>query len=119
MSLWLVELVRRVLAKHYQPESGNDGRSWLTVIGHVKDSLWSVDLIRCESILLRSHWVMVVKDMFTRRIIGFGVEPVDIDSVSVCRMFDKAKSDMGLPRYLSSDHDPPFTFPDPSQSARA
>jgi putative transposase len=61
MSLWLVELVRRVLAKHYQPESGNDGRSWLTVIGHLKDSLWSVDLIRCESILLRSHWVMVVK----------------------------------------------------------
>jgi hypothetical protein len=59
------------------------------------------------------------EDMFTRRIIGFGVEPVDIDSVSVCRMFDKAKSDMGLPRYLSSDHDPPFTFPDPSQSARA
>ena len=53
---------------------------------------------------------MVVMDVFTRRIIGFGVEPVDIESVSVCRMFDKAKSAMGLPRYLSSDHDPPFTF---------
>jgi hypothetical protein len=34
----------------------------------VKDSLWSVDLFRCESILLRSHWVMVVMDVFTRRI---------------------------------------------------
>ncbi len=32
---------------------------------------------------------MVVMDVFTRRIIDFGVEPVDIDSVSVCRMFDK------------------------------
>jgi len=40
----------------------------------VKDSLWSVDLFRCESILLRSHWAMVVMDVFTRRIIGFGVE---------------------------------------------
>jgi hypothetical protein len=39
----------------------------------MKDSLWSVDLFRCESILLRSQWVMVVMDVFTRRIIGFGV----------------------------------------------
>jgi hypothetical protein len=44
-------------AKHYRP--------WLTLIGHMKDSLWSVDLFRCESILLRSHWVMVVMDVFT------------------------------------------------------
>jgi putative transposase len=47
------DVVRRVLAKHYRPESGNDGPSWLTVIGHLKDSLWSVDLFRCESILLK------------------------------------------------------------------
>jgi hypothetical protein len=33
---------------------------------HVKDSLWSVDLFRCESMLLRSLWVMVVMDVFTR-----------------------------------------------------
>jgi transposase InsO family protein len=32
-----------------------------------------VDLFRCESILLRSYWVLVVMDVFTRRIIGFGV----------------------------------------------
>ena len=68
------DIVRRVLAKHYRPEAGTDGPSWLSFIGHVKDSLWSVDLFRCESILLRSHWVMVVMDVFTRRIIGFGVE---------------------------------------------
>ena len=35
--------------------------------------MWSVDLFRCESILLKSHWVMVVMDQYTRRIIGFGV----------------------------------------------
>jgi putative transposase len=33
-------------------------------VGHVKDSLWSVNLFRCESILLRSHWVMLVVDVF-------------------------------------------------------
>ena len=33
-------------------------------------SLWSLDTFRCESIALRSHWVMVVMDQFTRRIIG-------------------------------------------------
>ena len=44
------DVVRRVLAKHYQPgDSGTDGTSWLTFIGHMKDSLWCVDLFRCES----------------------------------------------------------------------
>src|ERR1700694_2089001 len=39
---------RHVLAKHYRPgDSGTNGASWLTFIGHVKDSLWSVDLSRC------------------------------------------------------------------------
>jgi putative transposase len=50
------DVVRRVLAQYYRPESGNAGPSWLTVIGHVKDSLWSVDLFCCESILLKSYW---------------------------------------------------------------
>jgi hypothetical protein len=39
----------------------------------MKDSLWSVDLFRCESIRLKSHWVLVVMDQFTRRLTGFGV----------------------------------------------
>jgi putative transposase len=45
---------------------------------------------RCGSIQLRSHWVMLVMDVFTRRIIGFGVKRADIDSVSVWRMFNYA-----------------------------
>ena len=49
------DVVRRVLEKYYQPTSGPKGPSWLTFLGHTKDSLWSVDLFRCESILLRSH----------------------------------------------------------------
>ena len=38
------DLVRRVLAKHYHPEPDDDGPSWLTLLGHTKDSLWSIDL---------------------------------------------------------------------------
>jgi hypothetical protein len=74
------DVVRRVLAKHLHPDHRDTGPSWLTFIGHIKDSLWSVDLFRCESILLKSHWVMLVMDVFTRRIIGFGAALADIDS---------------------------------------
>jgi putative transposase len=48
-------VVRRVLAKHYRPDPSDRGASWLTFLGHAKDSLWSVDLFRCESLILRSH----------------------------------------------------------------
>jgi putative transposase len=48
------DVVRRILARHFRSPSGNDGPSWLTLIGDMKDSLWSVDLFRCESIVLRS-----------------------------------------------------------------
>jgi hypothetical protein len=36
------DVVRRVLAKHYRPEPGADGTSWLSLLAHAKDSLWSV-----------------------------------------------------------------------------
>ena len=49
------DVVRRVLAKRYRPTGGSDGPSWLTFLGHAKDSLWSVDLFRCESLILKSH----------------------------------------------------------------
>jgi len=43
------DVVRRILAHHYQPGQDSDGPSWLTFLGHMKDSLWSIDLFRCES----------------------------------------------------------------------
>jgi len=43
----------------------------LSLLGHTKDSRWSVDLFRCESILIKSHCLLVVMDQQTRRIIGF------------------------------------------------
>ena len=57
------DVVRRVLEKHYRPGPDSGGcPSWLTFVGHMKNSLWSVDLFRCESILLKTHWVLVVMD---------------------------------------------------------
>jgi hypothetical protein len=64
--------------------NGGNGPSWLTFLGHTKDSLWSIDLFRCESILLKSHWVLVVMDQHTRRIIGFGVHAGDIGGIALC-----------------------------------
>ena len=104
------DVVRRVLAKHYHPRSDDKGPSWLTFNGHMKDSLWSVDLFRCESILLKTHWVLVVMDQFTRRIIGFGMHTGNVDGIALCRMFNKAISRMGTPKYLSNDHDPLFEY---------
>src|ERR1700674_4290341 len=60
-------VVHRVLAKHYRPTSGGTGPSWLSFIGQTTDSLWSVDLFRYESIVLRTYWVLVVMDQLTRR----------------------------------------------------
>ena len=63
-----------------------------------------------ESILLHSHWVLVVIGLFTRRIVGFGVERTYIDGVAVCRMFNGAVAGQGLPKRISTDHDPLFRF---------
>ena len=105
------DVVRRVLAKHYRPgNSGSEGPSWLTFIAQTKDSLCSLDLFRCESILLRSHWVLVALDLFTRRIVGFGIARECTDGISVCRMFNDAIFGQPLPKRLSTDHDPLFRF---------
>jgi putative transposase len=104
------DTVRRILSVHYKPDPDNRGSSWLTTLGHTKDSLWSVDLFRCESIILKSHWVMVVMDQYTRRIIGFGAHAGDVDGQTLCRMFKDATSGHEWPQHLSSDNDPLFQY---------
>jgi putative transposase len=95
--------VRRILIRNYRPVPSGDGPSWLTVIGCAKDSLWSVAFFRCESILLKSY-------VFTRRLIGFGVAPADLDGPVICRMFNRVIAKQTPPQYLSSDNDPLFRF---------
>ena len=104
------DVVRRILTARYHPQPDSLGPSWLSFIGHTKDSLWSLDLFRCESATLRTHWVLVVMDQFTRRIIGFGVHHGMVDGVALCRMFNRAIRWQSLPKYLSSDHDPLYRF---------
>ena len=104
------DVVRRVLLKHYRPDPGAYGPSWLTILGHAKDSLWSIDLFRCESLTLKSHWVLVVMDQYTRRIVGFGVHAGSVDGLTLCRMFNRATRGTDLPKYVSSDNDPLFRF---------
>jgi transposase InsO family protein len=101
-------VVQRVLAKHYRPAPGGTGPSWLSFIGHTTDSLWSVDLFRCESVVLRSYWVLVVMDQFTRRLVGFGVHCGAVPGIDICRTFNTAIHGHGAPRRLSTDHDPVF-----------
>jgi hypothetical protein len=50
------DVVRRILAVQYRPAPDSAGPSWLTALGHAKDSLWSLDLFRCESpVVLRQN----------------------------------------------------------------
>jgi putative transposase len=104
------DVVRRILAVRYLPAPGSAGPSWLTVLGHTKDSLWSLDLFRCESAVLRTHWVLVVMDQCTRRIVGFGVHRGVVDGVGLCQMFNRATRCHPPPKYVSSDHDPLYRF---------
>jgi len=74
--------VRCILAKRYRPDPL--GPSWLTLLGHSKDSLWSV---------------------------GFAVRPGVLDGIAVCRMFNHVLGRCEfIPQSLSSDHDPLFRF---------
>src|SRR5262249_52525689 len=99
-------VVYRVLAKYYRPVvPGGSGPSWLSFIGHATDSPWSVDLFRCESVVLRSYWVLVVMDQFTRRLAGFGVHDGPLTAADVCRLFNASIHGQRVPCYLSTDHD--------------
>ena len=104
------DIVRRVLTKHYSRNPSDGGPSWLTFLGHMKDSLWSIDFFQTESIHLKTHWIMLIMDQFTRRIIGFSVHKGLLTGVDVCCMFNKVISGKFPPKYLSSDNDPTFKF---------
>ena len=46
----------------------------------------------------------------TRRIIGSGVHAGVVDGIALCRMFNRAIARMSVPKYLSTDNDPLFTY---------
>ena len=100
-------IVKRVLGKHYRPGSFNHGgSSCLNLIGNLKDSLWSVDLFRVESINLNGYWIMIVMDQYTRRIIGFStIQTNALSGANVCMMFNKIMARIPPPKYMSSDNE--------------
>jgi transposase InsO family protein len=102
-------MVRRVLKKYFKPNPGG-GPSWLTPIGNRKDKLWSLDFFRLESVSLKTYWVMIVMDQYTRRIIGFAIHKGNLSGGTACFMLKKILADKGYPKYLSSDNDPLFQF---------
>ncbi len=103
------DTVRRIIHKFHKPDPNkNNGPSWLSFFGHTKDSLWSIDFFRTESINLKSYCVMVIMDQFTRRIIGFAINNGDLDGPSICRMFNSIISNQKIPRRISTDNDPLF-----------
>ena len=77
----------------------------MSFIGHTSDSLWSVDLFRCDSIVLRSYWALVVMDQFTRRLVGIGMHCGAVTGADLCCMFNAAIHGQGAPRHLSTDHE--------------
>ena len=61
--------------------------------------------------MLRTHWALVIMDQFRRRIMGFAVHAGSVDSVALCRMLNRAiRWQGGMPKHLSSDHDPLYRF---------
>src|SRR5436189_1631832 len=113
------DVVGRILAVRSEPRPDSAGPSWLTVLGHAKDSLWSLDLFRCESAVLRTYWVLVVMDQFyatdrglcrSLRCCGWRGIVQDVQSSQLCRMFNRAIRTQTLPKYISSDHDPLYRF---------
>lgn len=48
------DVVRRVLTCDHRSDPRHNGPSWLSFLGPAFDSLWGVDLLRCESIVLKS-----------------------------------------------------------------
>jgi putative transposase len=102
--------VRRILSAHYKPSLNSHGPSWLNLLGHSKDSLWSMDFFQAESVNLKTHWILVIMDHYSRLIVGFAIQPIAVDGPSLCRMFNQIISGNNLPKRLSFDNAPIFQF---------
>src|SRR5207237_526952 len=46
------DVVRRILAQHCRTGQDSGGPSWLTFLGHIKDSLWPIVVFRSDSAIL-------------------------------------------------------------------
>src|SRR5713101_4800638 len=84
------DAVRRILASHYRPEQDSRGSILADLHWTPEGQPLESRYVPCESATLRTHWVLVVMDQYTRRIMGFGVHAGAVDGVALCRMFNHA-----------------------------
>ena len=107
------QTVRRILKqKNLTTDPEKSGPSWLTFLSQSKDSLWSIDLFRVESIHLKSYWVLAVIDVYSRKIVGYSVFAGNtVSGQNLCYMFNSilAKSRV-VPKRISRDRDPLYKF---------
>ena len=73
------DVVRRILARHYRPGQDSDGPSWLTFLGHMKDSSGVLIYSGASQQRCRTHWVLVVMDR-TNIGVTVGMNPFDASS---------------------------------------
>lgn len=103
------DVVRRILIRYYySAPDDNSGSSWLSFMGNMKDSLWSIDLFGCESIHLITHWVLVIIYVWIRRIIGCSVDKGSVNASALWKMFNQIIAKRNVPHYISMDNDPHF-----------
>ena len=68
-------------------------------------------MFKAESILLQSHYVMIVMDQFSRKIIGYAsLKTPTLSGENICTMFNRILGSKTPPKKLSHDHDPLFNF---------
>jgi hypothetical protein len=116
------DIVRRILATHYKPESDASGPSWLAFIGHMKDSLWSgLSALSAENawtgcfsgrqrtwrrscsnsniFIINIERMPVWKGAFPNQLIGLlhGLISLRMDGRSIAEVFIKHQSRLDLP----------------------
>jgi len=103
-------VVRHVLAKHYHPEHYDGGPSWLTFLRHTTaESLWSIALFQCKSILRKILSSLLAIGQCTRRIIGYGIAGYHSDQTVFFSLLATDVPVVEASNLLSPSHDPPFS----------
>ncbi|MCP4284387.1 MAG: hypothetical protein GY792_08050 [Gammaproteobacteria bacterium] len=101
---------RRVLAKHYHPEHYDGGPSWLTFFRHTTaESLWSIALFQCKSILRIILSSLLAIGQCTRRIIGYGIAGCHSDQTVFFSLLATGVPVVEASNLLSPAYDPPFS----------
>ena len=103
--------VLRILRKHgFHLDPVKQGASWISFLSDTFNGTWSLDFFRVESVSLRTFVIMVVMDIYSRKIIGIAICPYPASGVNACAMFNSIRNEKPLPHKLTTDNDPVFNY---------